>query len=205
METTQSLIEKLNSAPQAKLIIQKVAEHIEAEGKERDKYYALVHENIKAEFVNGEIIYQSPVKAIHWKISSKLSSKLIRHVDEKELGVVAVEKAMVSLTRNDYEPDICFWRKKVADTFSDEQMHFPAPDFIVEILSPSTEQLDRNEKYIDYASHDVKEYWIIDPTAKAIEKYVNKNGGYELIEKVKTGNLTSEVIAGFEVDVAGLF
>jgi len=205
METTQSLIEKLNSAPQAKLIIQKVAEHIEAEGKERDKYYALVHENIKAEFVNGEIIYQSPVKAIHWKISSKLSSKLIRHVDEKELGVVAVEKAMVSLTRNDYEPDICFWRKEVADTFSDEQMHFPAPDFIVEILSPSTEQLDRNEKYIDYASHDVTEYWIVDPTAKAIEKYVNNKGGYELIEKVKTGNLASEVIAGFEVDVEGLF
>ncbi|MEM1137578.1 MAG: Uma2 family endonuclease [Bacteroidota bacterium] len=199
------MIKRLNTAPQAKLVIQEVIEKMEKEEKKRHSYYSLVHENIKAEFINGTIIYQSPVKAKHWKISSKLSSRLIRHVEDESLGLVAVEKAMISLTRNDYEPDICFWKKEIAERFSDDQMQFPAPDFIVEILSPSTEKLDRNEKFIDYSAHGVVEYWIVDPEAKAIEKYVNSDGVYQLVEKVKQGNLNSEVVKGFFIEITLLF
>ena len=60
-------------------------------------------------------------------------------------------------------PDICFWSKEKADGFLDDQMIFPAPDFVVEILSKSTTKNDRTIKHQDYAAHGIREYWIIDP------------------------------------------
>ena len=114
--------------------------------------------NMKAEFINGEVIMHSPVEREHWQVSMKLSSSLHIHASEKKLGGIGVEKLMVHLTHNDYEPDICFFSKEKTDNFRPGQLLFPAPDFIVEILSPTTETIDRTLKMTDYASHGVMEY-----------------------------------------------
>ena len=45
-------------------------------------------------------------------------------------------------------------------------MKYPAPDFIAEILSPSTDERDRGIKFEDYAAHGVGEYWLLDPVIK---------------------------------------
>lgn len=95
-----------------------------------------------AEFINGEIVMHSPVKRKHWKASTLLSRILGVFTSLNNLGEIAVEKALIALTRNDYEPDICFWLKEKADVFLDDQMIFPAPDFVVEILSKSTTKND---------------------------------------------------------------
>ncbi len=85
--------------------------------------------------------------------------------------MLASKKVIIELTRNSYEPNICYFRKELADTFTDNQMLFPAPDFIVEILSPSTEKIDREIKFRDYAQHGVREYRIIDPDKETVEQY----------------------------------
>ena len=36
---------------------------------------------------------------------------------------------MITLTRNDYEPDICFFKKEKSDDFVENQTLFPAPDY----------------------------------------------------------------------------
>jgi len=145
------------------------------------------------------------VKRSHWNASGNLSSKLIQFVKDNDLGKIAVEKAMVSLSRNDYEPDICYWRKEVAEGFTADQMHFPAPDFIIEIISPSTESIDRNEKWIDYAAHQVIEYWILNPQKQSVEKYLNQDGVYELSEKLQHGLIRSDVIQGFAIHLTEIF
>lgn len=43
-----------------------------------------------------------------------------------------IEKATIGLTRNDYEPDICFFTAEKAAQFTEDQMIFPTPDFVVE-------------------------------------------------------------------------
>jgi len=200
-----SLIDQLRASPHAKLIMDELQAEMKAEEAKRQEFYALAHEDVKAEFINGKVVYQSPVKMEHWNISSNIAMMLMQHVKVNLLGKVAVEKAMVSLSRNDYEPDICFFRSEVAANFSPDQMHFPAPDFVVEILSPSTEAIDRNEKFVDYAAHGVNEYWIVDPNARVIEKYFNKDLQFELIEKVNHGTLSSVAVAGFVVQVEEVF
>lgn len=200
------LREDLLAQPDAALILKELTQVLEAEKAKRKEYYALVHEDTKAEFINGEIIYQSPVKRKHWLVSAKLSARLITFVEQHQLGEVGVEKVLISLTRNDYEPDICFFRKEKAATFGKDQMHFPAPDFVVEILSDSTEKNDREIKFQDYAAHGVQEYWIIDPDKQTVEQYINENQAFELRQKfVTSGILQSVVIEGFEMEILDLF
>lgn len=78
-------------------------------------------------------------------------------------GLCWPEQLLVCLTRNDYEPGICFFGKEKARSFKPNQTKFPASDFVVEILSQSTEAVDRGVKFEDYALNQVGEYWIADP------------------------------------------
>lgn len=181
-------------------------DYIKEEQQRRKDFYDFVTEDMKAEFINGEIIIHSPVANEHESVSNELNTLLNVYVSLNNLGRITHEKLMINLTRNDYEPDICFYKKERASKFKDGQKLFPAPDMVVEILSRSTEKIDRGIKFEDYALHGIKEYWIIDPRQKTIEKYLLKNKTYELDEKVHNGNIiSSAVIKGFSIPAKALF
>jgi Uma2 family endonuclease len=200
------ILEQLMQSPHAVKIMEAAQSVLDKEKSERQRFYDLTHENFKAEFINGEIVLHSPARMRHWDVSMKLSSLLHIYVVTNKLGKVGVEKVMIRLTRNDYEPDICFFAKDRADTFTPDQALFPAPDFVVEILSESTEKIDRGIKFIDYAAHGVTEYWIIDPVKNTIEKYTLQAGEYLLEAKLATeGRLHSGIVPGFVVDLSELF
>lgn len=204
--SSEGILEKLVESPNALKIIEAAQTIFENEKMERQKFYNLIHENTKAEFINGEIVFHSPAKLRHWDVAMKLSSLLHIYVRNKKLGIVGVEKVMIRLTRNDYEPDICFFSKMSAAEFTTDQMLFPAPDFVVEILSDSTEKVDRGIKFIDYAAHGVFEYWIVDPLKKTIEKYRLQNGEYSLEVKLQSqGKLQSDAVEGFIIELEELF
>lgn len=205
MRDSSLLLEELRGHPDVVILIDQMNKTLAEEGEKRREYRELVHENVKAEFINGEIIFHSPVKRKHWRVSMNLCIKLGAFVNENGLGEVGSEKVMISLTRNDYEPDIVFFSKEKAEAFEDDQMIFPAPDFIVEILSESTEKYDRNEKFIDYAAHGVSEYWIIDPEAKTLEQYVNLDSKFSLSVKLQKGSVESKVISGFAIGLKEIF
>ena len=205
MKNREELLEALQGSPDVLLLIEEVKQSLEQEAQKRNEFYELVHEDHKAEFINGEIIFQSPVRKVHWLVSTRLTSRLNSYVEEHNLGIVGVEKVMITLSRNDYEPDICFFSAEKARDFTDEQIQFPAPDFVVEILSESTEERDRGIKMRDYAAHKIPEYWIIDPKEKTIEQYWLKDKHYELHQKVAEGKVTSLIIKGFSIALTDLF
>lgn len=114
---------------------------------------------------------------------------------------------MVSLTRNDYEPDICYFGTAKAAAFTPDQMRFPAPDLVVEVISESTGRNDRGVKFDDYAAHGVREYWIIDPDAETLEHYHLPEGDdvYRLVIKAMTGQVRSFAMPGFEIPLRAIF
>ena len=176
-----------------------------AEAKKRRYFYDVITEQQKAEFINGEIVVHSPVKYQHNQASLRLAALLDAHTRRHALGSVGHEKLLIILTRNDYEPDICFFRTEKAASFTPDQSKFPAPDLIVEVLSESTEAIDRGIKFDDYATHGVTEYWIVDPVVETIEQYLLQEGVYQLAVKVKTGTIASAVVMGFEIPVRAVF
>ena len=138
-------------------------------------------------------------------ISTNLVRKLVPFVYDNRLGKGGIEKVMIRLTRNDYEPDICFWSQEKAQAFTAKQSAFPPPDFVVEILSESTRERDRGIKVDDYARHGIHEYWLIDPEAETIEQYLLQGETYGLSVKLKSGRIEAQAISGFGLDLADIF
>jgi Uma2 family endonuclease len=199
------LLEQVLQRPDAYLFIDQLQAALEMEKATRRHFYEVVDENQKMEFINGEIVFHSPVKRWHNKATGYIYQILDAYVRRQRLGDVGIEKLLVSLTRNDYEPDVCFWNTEKASQFDDEQMQFPAPDLVAEVLSPSTAKNDRGVKFDDYESHGVQEYWIVDPEKQVVEQYVLENGQYELRLKAGEGMIRCEAIAGLQFSIRAMF
>ena len=201
----QISLEQALQMPDAVLFAQRLESALKAENKKRQHFYEIIEENKKMEFINGEIIFQSPVKLQHNRSTTLLAKLLDTFVVKNNLGVVGVEKLLISLTRNDYEPDICFFSKEKSQSFTKKQMQFPAPDFVVEVLSDSTAKYDRETKFQDYAAHGVQEYWIIDADKETVEQYFLQNETYELLLKAKDGKIESVVLPNFKIPIQAIF
>ena len=200
-------LKQLLDSPRLPFIARRIDAVLADEKRRRRQFYAQISEEDKAEFINGEIVMHSPVRLRHNVSSKRLLVLMDAYVNSRRLGYVGFEKIMVSLTRNDYEPDICYFNPAKAAPFTPDQMRFPAPDLVVEVISESTEQNDRGVKFDDYAAHGVAEYWIIDPDAETLEQYLLPEGGdvYRLAIKAMTGQVRSAAIPGFEIPVRAIF
>ncbi|MEM6318778.1 MAG: Uma2 family endonuclease [Bacteroidota bacterium] len=203
-----NLVDKILERPAAALIVKRVQKKLYLEQQKRQKFYKWLGDNESAEFINGQIVRQSPVTKAHIDSSSRLSQLLDTFAEENQIGWVSMGRTMTQFTRNDYEPDICFFNKEKAKQFTDKQLLFPVPDFVVEVLSKSSKaniERDTVTKYNDYEEHGVPEYWIIDPHEKNVSQYVLRGGKYELILKSAEGVIRSQVVRGFNISVTSIF
>jgi Uma2 family endonuclease len=200
-----TLIDQIYRSPNLPHILQELNKLWEKEQAERRAFYEQINENDKAGFINGQPLFHSTVKRKHSSALDFLQTLLSVYVRVNGLGRVYVEKLMIELTRNSFEPDLCFFTAKRDAQFHEDQMLFPAPDFVIEILSRKTEKNDRGVKFQDYEAHGVKEYWIVDPSHKTIEQYILKNKRYELGIKSFDGYIESKVIKGFRMPIRAAF
>ncbi|RLC80534.1 MAG: Uma2 family endonuclease [Chloroflexi bacterium] len=187
------------------LPVQELESRLQEERIRRERFYEEMSEEQKVEFINGEVIVQSPAQLRHTTTGRNLLTLLDTYVSKHGLGCVGYEKILVTLTRNDYEPDIVYFGPEKARRLTPEQMKFPAPDIVVEVLSPLTESNDRGLKFLDYAAHGIAEYWIIDPKAEMFEQYVLEDETYRLRIKTDSGTIRSVVLGGFAVPVRAIF
>ncbi|WP_437942090.1 Uma2 family endonuclease [Sorangium sp. So ce341] len=69
-------------------------------------------------------------------------------------------------------PDLAGWRRERMPELP-ETAFFPlAPDWVCEVLSPSTAEVDRTVKMPVYAREGVRHAWLVDPLARTLEVYV---------------------------------
>lgn len=200
-----TVLNPIITSPKLPLYFRQLEQMLAHEQQERQSFYNQINEDDKAEFINGEMVFHSPVRLWHYRAGKRLLVLLDTFVQKHDLGLVGYEKLMISLSRNDYEPDLCYFRKEKTDRFAPDQMRFPAPDLVVEILSESTEQRDRGVKMEDYALHGIDEYWLIDPETEIVEQYLRQGDAYDLHLKLNAGSLESQVIPSFAIPVRAIF
>lgn len=68
-------------------------------------------------------------------------------------------------------PDLAGWKRERLTKLPDEAYFTLAPDWICEVLSPSTQAIDRSDKMSIYAREKVSHAWLVDPLAKTLEVY----------------------------------
>jgi Uma2 family endonuclease len=79
-------------------------------------------------------------------------------------------------------PDLAGWRRDRMPEMPDVPYFTLAPDWICEVLSPSTAKLDRVKKLPVYAHEGVKHAWLVDPSAKTLEVFELRGDVYALVQ-----------------------
>lgn len=160
-------------------------------------------EGQRAELIDGQIYYMAPPNRRHQKISSQLHGKIWNYISSKN-GSCEVYSAPFAVflnedDRNYVEPDISVIcdPEKLTDRGCTG-----APDWIIEIVSPSSRRMDYFVKLFKYRSSGVREYWIVDPDKKQIIAYDFINDdmtSYTFADSVKVGIYEDLVIDFAEI------
>ena len=195
------------AAPDLPIKIVVASQALLREGKLREQFRDEIEEHEKGEFINGEKIMHSPARHAHNHVSSLIVGLLSTYVRAHSNGVIVYEKALCGFSRNDYEPDIAWFGPEKTALLAPDTSIYPIPDFIIEIVSPSSEKRDRGVKLQDYAAHGVPEYWIVDADKRTIEQYLlaDDAGVYHLAEKLVHGDITPFSFPGLAIPLAALF
>ena len=136
-----------------------------------DDIYALP-DGERAELIDGQIFYMAPPSTRHQRILSFLHLEIGNYIRSKG-GTCEVFPApfAVFLYEDDskyLEPDISVVCDK---NRLDEHGCKGAPDWIIEIVSPSSRAMDYYTKLSLYREAGVSEYWIVDPLKQIILVY----------------------------------
>lgn len=134
--------------------------------------YALP-EGKRAELIDGQIYSMAPPNTIHQRILMNLAGDIREHI-KKRGGSCEVFPAPFAVflnkdDRNYVEPDISVICDK--DKINDKGCA-GAPDWIIEVTSPSSTRMDYAIKLFKYRTTGVREYWIVNPMKKAIQTYI---------------------------------
>jgi Uma2 family endonuclease len=162
-----------------------------------DQFYEIVEENVKADLLDGKIIRDSPAIPRHAHVVSRFNRLIGDYAEKFDLGEVFGATTTVRLTKyQGPEPDVFFIRKSRLRIMGEKYID-GAPDLCVEVISKSSRKIDRGRKFVLYAEHGVKEYWIIDPLRNTVEFYENQDGEWVEIKSDEKGRLHSKVLPGF--------
>ncbi|MDD3239039.1 MAG: Uma2 family endonuclease [Lachnospira sp.] len=145
-----------------------------------EDYYAIPDDR-RVELIDGVIYDMASPTSIHQTLAFKICSAIDRHIEEKNGDCVPfVAPLDVQLDRDDktlVQPDVIVIcnRDQIGRSILGE------PDFVVEILSPSTKKIDNIIKVRKYSAAGVKEYWIVDPEKKKVLAYNFMEGDWPTI------------------------
>ena len=146
-----------------------------------DDYYALP-DDIRAELIDGVLYDMAAPTTIHQQISAQIGVRLMNYIQQKKGKCITffapVDTQLDCDNKTMVQPDvlvICDRNKMLKHSL------FGAPDFVVEVLSPSTKKKDRTIKLDKYMNAGVREYWIVDPDKKHITVYLaDEEFGYDV-------------------------
>jgi len=167
-----------------------------------EEFMEWLDEDIRAEWVDGEIVTISPASRPHQEITDFLTKVLGTYVEEKDLGVLLSAPFVMRMGNVAREPDLLFVSKKHEDRLEDTYVE-GAADLVVEVVSPESRGRDRFDKFQEYEEHGVREYWLIDPEEESAEFYRNRDGQFN---RSPTNDIyRSDVLTGLEFQVDWLW
>ena len=155
-----------------------------------DDIYALP-DGTRAELIDGEMYMMAPPGMRHQRLVSFLHGTIFEYISRKK-GDCEVFPAPFAVflnadDRNYVEPDISVICDK---SKLDDRGCNGAPDWVIEIVSPSSKQMDYFTKLFKYRTAGVKEYWIVDSEKNRVMVYQFKQDEvnvYDFTEDIPVG------------------
>ncbi len=168
-------------------------------------------EHLVGEIVDGELIVSPRPAFAHAHVASALGGELFGPFNRGRGGPGGwwiLDEVELHLRSDILVPDVAGWQR--ARMPKPPSPHEPfmtlPPDWVCEVLSPSTAQLDRSRKLRIYAREEVAHVWMIDPIAHMLEVYRHEPRGWLLLETFcGTQKIRAEPFDAVELDLGVLW
>ena len=159
------------------------------------------------ELLDGDLIMVPAPNLKHQHVLGNLHYHLRQFITEHGTGRLFLAPCDVYLSdTNVVQPDLLFVSRKRKHLLSDGQKVQGAPDLVVEIVSPSSEDTDRETKHELYGKHGVTEYWLVDPKAETISIHRQRGDTLASTDIFGRGEtLRSPLFAGLELHLDDIF
>ena len=147
-------------------------------------------EHVTGEILNGQLYTMSRPTGRHGLVERGLTGNLVNPFDFGRVGPGGwriIQEPEVHFIR-DVEvavPDLAGWRRERMPSIPEDHRFEVVPDWLCEILSPSTAKKDRVVKLPLYAQYGVAHVWIVDPAAQTLEAFELHEGRWTLIATLK--------------------
>ena len=138
-----------------------------------------------AEIVSGELFASPRPRIRHARAGAALTGALYDSFDRGASGPGGwwiLYEPELHLGGDIIVPDIAGWRRDRLPALPDDPAFTIAPEWVCEILSPSTFELDRQRKSPAYARHGVEWLWLIEPGERTLEVYRRQGDRWAKIE-----------------------
>jgi Uma2 family endonuclease len=138
-------------------------------------------EGENVEIIAGEIIVSPRSKPAHGLAQAALSWSVAGPFGFRDDpgGWWIVVEVEVELGRHDvYIPDLAGWRRARVPIFPDDRPVTVVPDWVCEVLSPSTGRIDRVKKAHGYLEGGVPFFWIVDLEGRVLEAFEARDGSW---------------------------
>ncbi|MCY1044281.1 Uma2 family endonuclease [Corallococcus sp. bb12-1] len=162
-------------------------------------------DHVVGEIVAGEL-YASPRPAMrHSAVSSRLGGELMNPFARGRGGPggwLLLDEPELHVGEDVLVPDLAGWRSERMPHVPDLAATSLAPDWVCEVLSPSTQKLDREAKLPVYAREGVLHVWLMDPRTLTLEVFGLSEGRYTLLlMHTGTAPVRAEPFDAMELDL----
>ncbi len=134
-----------------------------------------VPDHLVAEIIDGELITSPRPASRHALAGSSLVDELVSPFQKARRGPGGwwiLGEPELHFGADVLVPDLAGWRRERMPEFVDVPFFTLAPDWVCEVLSPSTARLDRTKKLGIYAREHIPYAWFVEPVAKTVEVFV---------------------------------
>jgi Uma2 family endonuclease len=143
-----------------------------------------VPDHVVAELIDGEIHTTPRPSPRHQAASSGLGGALHGPFDRGRGGPGGwriLDEPELHLGAEVVVPDLAGWRRERLPVLPEDAFIAMAPDWICEVVSPSTAALDRVRKLSIYAREQVAHAWLVDPLARTLEVLRLEHGRWTIV------------------------
>lgn len=141
-------------------------------------------EHVVGEIVDGDLVTSPRPSSAHARAASSLGGELYGPFDRGKGGPggwIILDEPELHLAGDVLVPDLAGWRRERLPELPNVAAFELAPDWVCEVLSPSTAPLDRTRKLPIYARERVTHAWLVDPGLKTLEVLRLDGSSYRIV------------------------
>ena len=143
-------------------------------------------EGTLCQLINNQLVMSAAPRDIHQAVLFDIAFEIQTFLKRNKKGQLRISPYDVHFSnQNIFQPDLVFIKTENLHRIEEKGLA-GAPDLVIEVLSPTTSQLDYEDKRLVYEKYGVSEYFIVDPGTASVDYFYLINGIYEAQESVRS-------------------